>query len=72
MRVLHNFLGLVGYCVTDIGEDNFEFVHYNMSTNDMNKGKMGYVKIGKVGLKNRVSLSHSNICNMFISVHDFA
>lgn len=58
--------------MTDIGEDCFKFVHYNVSTNDMNKGKMGYVKFGKVGLKSLVSLSHGNICLGFINVCGFA
>lgn len=58
---LHTFLGMVGYCVKDNGQDQFEFVHHNMSADDMNVGKMEYTKFGKVGLKNHVSLSHNNI-----------
>ena len=34
---------------------------YNVTTNDMNEGKMEYAKFGKVGLNNRVSLLHRNI-----------
>ena len=45
------------------GEEHFdfEFVHHKVFAPDMNGGKMEYAKCGKVGLKNRVSLSHSNI-----------
>ena len=57
----HNFLDMVGYCMKDNGEDCFEFVHHNVLGDDMNEGNMEYAKIGKVGLKNHVSLSHSNV-----------
>lgn len=45
----------------DNGEEHFEFVHRNVSAEDMNDGKMEYTKFGKVGLNNCVILSHSNI-----------
>jgi hypothetical protein len=36
-------------------------VHHNVSTNDVNQGTMEYANLGKVGLNNRVGLSHNNI-----------
>lgn len=39
----------------------FEFVHHNVLVDDMNDDKMEYMKFGKVGLNNHVSLLHSNI-----------
>lgn len=45
----------------DNGEEHFEFVHCNVSAEDMNDGKMEYTNFGKVGLNNCVILSHSNI-----------
>ena len=42
-------------------EEHFWFVHPNVSTEDMNEGKLEYAKFGKVGLNNHVSLSPSNI-----------
>ena len=40
---------------------DFEFVHHNVSVDDMNDKKLEYAKFGKVGLNNHTSLSHSNI-----------
>ena len=57
----HTFKGIVGYCMKDNMEEHFEFVHHNVSTNDMNQGTMEYAKFGKVRLNNYVGLSHSNI-----------
>jgi hypothetical protein len=56
---LHTFKGMIGYCMKNNREKHFEYVHHNVA-NDMN-GKMEYTKFGKVGLNNRVSLSHSNV-----------
>lgn len=44
------FLGMMGYCVKDNGEEHFEFVHHNVLADDMNGGKMEYAKFGKLGL----------------------
>jgi hypothetical protein len=41
--------------------EHFEYVHHNVSTNDMNQGTMEYANLGKVGLNNCVGLSHNNI-----------
>lgn len=60
-EVMQTFLGMVGYCVKDNGEECYEFVHHNISSDDMNREKLDYAKFGKVGAKNRVSLFHSNI-----------
>jgi hypothetical protein len=36
-------------------------LHYNISSENMNKEKMEYAKFGKVGLKSHVNLLHSNV-----------
>lgn len=48
----------------DNGEEHFEFVHHNVSAEDMNDSKMEYVKLGKASLNNHVSFSYSNILQM--------
>lgn len=58
---LHTYLGMVGYCMKDNGEECLEFVHTTVTMEDMNEDKMEYAKFGKVGLKNHANLSHSNI-----------
>lgn len=50
MRDYISFLGRMGYCVKDNGEEHFEFVHHNVSIDDMNEGKMEYAKFGKLRL----------------------
>lgn len=57
----HTFLGMVGHCMKDSGEDCFEFAHHNVSFDDIIGGKLTYAKFGKVGFKNRVNLTHSHI-----------
>ena len=42
-------------------EDQFGFVHHNVSSDHVNEMKMEYAKLGKVDLKNRVCLLHSDI-----------
>lgn len=66
---LHAFKVMIDYCTKDSGEKRFEFVHHNVSANDMNVGKLEYTKFGKVGLNNHVSFSHSSILQM---VHQWA
>ena len=39
---LHTFKGMVGYCMKDNGEKHFEFVHHNLSLDDMNEDKLEY------------------------------
>ena len=46
---LRTFKCMTRYCMKDNGEEHFEFVHYNASMEDMNEGKLEYVKCGKVG-----------------------
>lgn len=58
---LHIFLVMVGYFMKDNGHEHFEFVHRIVSAEDMNEGKLEYVKFGKVGLNKRVSPPHINI-----------
>jgi hypothetical protein len=52
---LHTFLGTIGYCMKDNGKEHIEFVHH--IPDDMNEGKMEYVKFKKAGLNNCESFS---------------
>lgn len=45
----------------NISKEHFEFVHQNVYADDMNEGKLEYVKFGKVTPNNHVSLSHGSI-----------
>ena len=59
MRIPH-ILGMAGDCMKDNGEGRFELC-ITMSLDVMIEGKLTYIKIGKVGLKNHVNLAHSDI-----------
>lgn len=52
---------MVGYCTKDNGEEHFEFVHHNVSADDVDEDKLHYAKFKNVGLDNHVNFSHSNI-----------
>ena len=52
---------MIEYYMKDNGEEHFEFVHHNVLVEDMNDGKMEYVKFGKMDLNNQLSVSHNNI-----------
>ena len=55
---LHTFKGTVDYCMNDNGEEHFEYVHNNVSSQDMNECKLEYVKFMEIGLNNpSVSIS---------------
>ena len=61
---LHIFLEMVVYYMKESGQENFEFVHHIVSTEDMNEGKLEYKKFRKVGLKQVCeSLSYQHIAN---------
>ena len=61
---LHTFLGMVGYCMKDKGEEHFEFVHRTISMEDMNEGKLEYAKFRKFGLNSCETPYHRNILKM--------
>lgn len=44
----YTFLGMVGYCMKDNTEEHFEFVHHDVSTENMNEGEMEYAKLRKL------------------------
>lgn len=60
---LHTFLGMVGYCMKNNGEEHLEFVHLNVLVEDMNDDKMEYAKFGKVDLKVCVPFFIATSCN---------
>lgn len=41
-------MGIVGYRMKDNREDHFVFMHYNVSSDDLNGGKVEYVKFWHV------------------------
>jgi hypothetical protein len=51
---LHTFLRMIRYCWKDNGEEQFEFVHHNVLSDDMIDEKMEYVKFVNFSFKNRL------------------
>lgn len=66
------FLDMVGHWMKDSCEEHFEFAHRNVSSKDVNEGNSEYAKFEKVGLKNRVNLSHNIIFQHAHQWLDFA
>lgn len=44
---LHTFLGIVGFCLKDNVEEHFEFVHHNVSMDNMNEVKWSMQSLGR-------------------------
>jgi hypothetical protein len=57
---MHTYIGMIGYCLKDQGEEQFQFCHRNVSFEKM-QGVDEYVKYGSCFCKNKVCLTHSNI-----------
>ena len=57
---LHTFIGMLGYCIKDKGEDHFQCVHKNVTPEQM-EGLEEYIKYGTPFAKNRIVLTHTNL-----------
>ena len=58
---LHTYVGMLGYCIKDKGEDHFEVVHNNITDEDLIAGLEEYVKFGTPFAKNKVVLTSKNL-----------
>jgi hypothetical protein len=57
---LYTFVGLIGYCLKDAGEEHFEVIDVNASNVEMNVSIDEYMKFGTTSTKNHVVLSNVN------------
>ena len=58
---LHTFIGMLGYCIKDKGEDHFQCVRKNVTHEQMEEGLEEYIKYGTPFAKNRIVLTHTNL-----------
>ena len=58
---LHTYVGMLGYCIKEKGEDHFEVVHNNITDEDLTTGLKEYVKFGTPFAKNKVVLTSKNL-----------
>ena len=58
---LHTYVGMLGYCIKDKGEDYFEVVHNNITDEELTTGLEEYVKFGTPFAKNKVVLTSKNL-----------
>jgi len=68
---LHTFIGMLGYCIKDQGEDHFDCVHHNVTDEQMKEGVEEYVKYGTPFTKNRVILTHQNVIEKAATFYKF-
>ncbi len=43
---MHTYVGMIGYCLKDQGEDHFQFCHMNINAQEMQERVNEYVKYG--------------------------
>ena len=58
---LHTYVGMLGYCIKDKGEDYFEVVHNNITDEELTARLKEYVKFGTPFAKNKVILTSKNL-----------
>ena len=58
---LHTFLGTVGYVIKDEGTPHFRLISHNVSQQQLEEGKLEYIKHGKGDLKGKVFLDMRNL-----------
>ena len=58
---LHTFLGMVGYVTKDEGTPHFRLISHNVSQQQLEEGKLEYIKHGKGDLKGKVLLDMRNL-----------
>jgi hypothetical protein len=65
---LYTFVGLVGYCLKDAGEEHFKVIDLNVSNVEMNVGIDEYMKFGTTSTKKHVALSNLYITPRLLHV----
>ena len=58
---VHTFIGMLGYCIKDKGEDHFQCIHKNVTPEQMEEGLEEYIKYGILFAKNSIFLIHTNL-----------
>jgi hypothetical protein len=58
---LHTIDGMIGYCTKDEGAPHFRLISHNVSQEQIETGKMEYIKHGKGDLKGKVLLDMRNL-----------
>lgn len=58
---LHTMDGMIGYCTKDEGAPHFRLISHNVSQEQIEVGKMEYIKHGKGDLKGKVLLDMRNL-----------
>lgn len=58
---LHTLSGMIGYCTKDEGSPHFRLISHNISQEEIEDGKMEYIKYGKGDIKGKVTLDMRNL-----------
>ncbi len=64
---MHTYVGMIGYCLKDQGEEHFQFYHKNVNSKHMQEIVDEYVKYGSCFCKNRncdTQQHHGESCNL--------
>jgi hypothetical protein len=58
---VHTLSGMIGYCTKDEGLPHFRVIAHNISQEEMDEGKLEYIKYGKGDVKGKVILDMKNL-----------
>ena len=63
---LHTYVGMLGYCTKDRGEDHLEVVHNNISDDELATRLEEYVKLDTPFAKNKIVLISKNLLKRYL------
>ena len=71
---VHTYIGILGYCVKNKGEDHIEVVHHNVTNEELEVGLKEHVKFGIPFAKNKVVITFKNLlerclCYLHFKMH---
>lgn len=68
---IHNFLGLVGYCLKDEGQPHHRLYLKNLNSEQIEEGRRRHIVHGAVHNKNRLEITPQNLLSCALQYHRF-
>lgn len=69
---IHTWIGMIGYCLKDIGLPHFRIVEHNISDQEKEQGKEEYAKHGSGLLKKKTAITGNNIIQQMLVFQYFS
>lgn len=68
---VHTWLGMIGYCIKDFGQERFKYVMQNISDEDISVGQDEVLEHGAAPLKHRIALGPNNVFDRAVLFYNF-